>query len=77
MRIPEGFMRDNCKQSIESFARQHGHAEITLEVAEDGLKLARGEMEKTMQGQGGTDSKPKQGGCPFGYGNKNPQDAGR
>ncbi|MHB0925782.1 MAG: universal stress protein [Gallionellaceae bacterium] len=77
MRIPEGFMRDRCKQSIESFARQHGHAEITLEVAEGGLKLARGEMEKTMQGQGGADSKPKSGGCPFGYGNKNPQDAGR
>lgn len=74
MRVPEGFMRDSCKQSIENFARQHGHAEITLEVAENGLKLARGEMEKTMQGQS---EPPAKGGCPFGYGNKNPQDAGR
>ncbi|MDD5383412.1 MAG: universal stress protein [Gallionella sp.] len=73
MRVPEGFMRDKCKQSIENFARQNGHAEITLEVAENGLKLARGEMEKTMQGQSEPASK---GGCPFGYGNKNPQDAG-
>ncbi|MDO8294319.1 MAG: universal stress protein [Gallionella sp.] len=68
MRVPEGFMRDSCKQSIENFARQNGHAEITLEVAENGLKLARGEMEKNMQGQ--DDSKPKQGGCPFGHGKK-------
>lgn len=74
MRVPDGFMRDKCKQSIESFARQHGHAEITLEVAENGLKLARGEMEKNMQGQSEPAAK---GGCPFGYGNKNPQDAGR
>src|SRR3989338_1737441 len=70
MRVPEGFMRDKCKQSIENFARQNGHAEITLEVAENGLKLARGEMEKSMQGQSAPDSRPAQGGCPFGYGKK-------
>lgn len=70
MRAPEGFMRDKCKQSIENFAQQNGHAEITLEVAEDGLKLARSEMEKTMQGQSAPDSKPVQGGCPFGFGKK-------
>ena len=70
MRVPEGFMRDKCKQSIENFARQHGHAEITLEVAENGLRLARGEMEKTMQGQSAPDSKPTPSGCPFGYGKK-------
>src|SRR3989338_4468185 len=74
MRVPEGFMRDKCKQSIEDFARQNGHAEITLEVAENGLRLARGEMEKTMKEQSAPAAK---GGCPFGYGNKNPQDAGR
>ena len=67
MRVPEGFMRDKCKQSIENFARQNGHAEITLEVAENGLKLARGEMGKTMQGQSAPAAK---GGCPFGYGKK-------
>ncbi len=79
MRVPEGFMRDRCKQSIENYARQNDHAEITLDVAENGLKLARNEMEKTMKGQSGQDSKPAQGGCPFGFGKKakNSQDSGR
>ncbi len=70
MRVPEGFMRDNCKQSIENFARQNGHAEITLEVAESGLKLARGEMEKTMKEQSAPTPKSSRGVCPFGFGNK-------
>jgi hypothetical protein len=70
MRVPEGFMRDKCKQRIEDYGRQNGYAEITLEVAEGGLKLARGEMEKNMHGQGAPDAKPKQGGCPFGHGKK-------
>jgi len=70
MRVPEGFMRDNCKQSIENFARQQGHAEITLDVAENGLKLARGEMEKTMQQQSVPAPQAARGGCPFGFGKK-------
>jgi len=70
MRVPEGFMRDSCKQRIEIFAQQNGHAEITLEVAENGLKLARGEMEKTMQQQSAPAEKATRGGCPFGFGNK-------
>lgn len=76
MRVPEGFMRDRCKQSVENFAVQNGQAEVTLEVAENGLKQARGEMEKTMQGQSESAAK---GGCPFGFGKKakNPQDAGQ
>lgn len=81
MRVPEGFMRDRCKQSVENFAVQNGRAEITLEVAENGLKQARGEMEKTMKGQSEPTAK---GGCPFGFGKKaqnsqdgNPQDAGQ
>jgi nucleotide-binding universal stress UspA family protein len=76
MRVPEGFMRDKCKLSVENFAQQNSHREITLEVAENGLKFARGEMEKTMQGQSAPDSKPAQSGCPFGYGKKtkNPPD---
>jgi len=68
MRVPEGFMRDKCKQSIENFAQENGHAEITLEVVENGFKQARSEMGKTMQGQ--AEAKPKQGGCPFGFGKK-------
>ena len=70
MRVPEGFMRDNCKQTIENHARQNGHAEVTLAVAEEGLKLARGEMEKTMKGRDEPAPKSARGGCPFGFGNK-------
>lgn len=70
MRVPEGFMRDNCKKTIENYARQNGHAEVTLAVAENGLKLARGEMEKTMKGQDEPAPKAARSGCPFGFGNK-------
>ncbi|MDH4235245.1 MAG: universal stress protein [Gallionella sp.] len=70
MRVPEGFMRDSCKKNIENFAQQNGHSEITLEVAENGLKLARAEMEKTMKEQGESAPKSTQGGCPFGFGKK-------
>ena len=70
MRAPEGFMRDRCKQSIENFARQNGHGEVTLEVAENGLKLARGEMEKTINEQSAPVAKPVKRGCPFGFGKK-------
>jgi nucleotide-binding universal stress UspA family protein len=70
MRVPEGFMRDSCKKTVENFARQNGHDEITLEVAENGLKLARGEMEKTMKQQSAPAPKSTGGGCPFGFGNK-------
>ncbi|MGC2049664.1 MAG: universal stress protein [Gallionella sp.] len=70
MRVPEGFMRDSCKKSIEDFAQQNGYHEITLEVAESGLKLARGEMEKTMKEQGMPVPKSAPGVCPFGFSNK-------
>lgn len=70
MRVPEGFMRDNCKKTVENYARQNGHTEVTLAVAEDGLKLARGEMEKTMKGQAEPTTKPARSGCPFGFGGK-------
>ncbi|OGS90091.1 MAG: universal stress protein UspA [Gallionellales bacterium GWE2_58_10] len=70
MRVPEGFMRDNCKKTIEDYARQNSHAEVTLEVAENGLKLARGAMEKTMKGQAEPTTQAARGGCPFGFGNK-------
>jgi len=70
MRVPEGFMRDNCKKSVENFSQQNGYDEITLEVAENGLKLARGEMEKTMKEQSAPAPKAGRGGCPFGFGKK-------
>jgi len=80
MRVPEGFMRDSCKKTIETYAQQNAHDEITLDVAESGLKLARGEMEKTMKEQGLKEQGLKEQGmpipkaapgvCPFGYGAK-------
>jgi len=70
MRVPEGFMRDSCKNSIENFARQNGHDEISLEVAESGMKLARTEMEKTIKDQGIPVPKAALGVCPFGFGSK-------
>ena len=70
MRVPEGFMRDSCKQSIENFARQNGHDEISLAVAESGMKLARAEMEKTINEQGIPVPKAPPGVCPFGFGSK-------
>ncbi len=78
MRVPEGFMRDKCKKIIEDFAQQNGRDEITLEVAESGLKLARDEMEKNMKEQSEPTPKSTRGVCPFGFGKKakNPQDTG-
>ncbi|MCR4305438.1 MAG: universal stress protein [Gallionella sp.] len=70
MRVPEGFMRDSCKKTVDYFARQNSHDEITLEVAENGLKLARGEMEKTMKEQDAPVPRTARGGCPFGFGKK-------
>lgn len=70
MRVPEGFMRESCKQTVENYAQQNGYDEITLEVVEKGLKLARGEMEKTMEKQDEPIPKAARGGCPFGYGAK-------
>ena len=70
MRVPEGFMRDNCRKTVEDYARQNGHAEVTLEVAENGLKLARGAMEKAMKEPAQPASQAARGGCPFGFGNK-------
>lgn len=70
MRVPEGFMRESCKKTIENYARQSGYAEVTLEAAENGLKLAREKMEKTVKEQNTDSAAPKKGGCPFGFGKK-------
>jgi nucleotide-binding universal stress UspA family protein len=50
-RVPEGYMRDTCRQRIEEFARTQGHGEITLSVAESGLAEARKAMEVAMGGK--------------------------
>jgi nucleotide-binding universal stress UspA family protein len=70
MRVPEGFMRDSCRKSIENHALSQGHQEITLEIAESGMKLARSEMEKTIREQNIAVPKAKPGVCPFGFAKK-------
>lgn len=67
-RVPEGFMRNSSKDRIESYARDHGHLEITLEVAEAGLEQARKAMEESMRSQDGSISpkeEKKPSLCPF------------
>ncbi|MDQ6982873.1 MAG: universal stress protein [Mariprofundus sp.] len=48
MRVPEGFMRDSCHQQIETYARAHGLADISLETAEAGLAASRQKMSQMM-----------------------------
>jgi len=48
MRVPEGFMRDSCRQNIEVYARDHGLTEISLEAAEAGLAQSRQNMPQMM-----------------------------
>jgi nucleotide-binding universal stress UspA family protein len=50
MRVPEGFMRERSRERIENYAREQGLSEITLDVAEEGLALARQAMEEVMKG---------------------------
>lgn len=61
-RVPEGFMRDSSKNRIEDFAREHDITDITLEVTEQGLAMARKAMETTMQQETPATSTSK---CPF------------
>lgn len=58
MRVPEGFMRDSCRGRIETLARQHGQTEVTLELTERGLELARGEMQQRMPRDGDARGNP-------------------
>ncbi len=69
MRVPEGFMRDTCKKSIEDYAKQQDVTEISLELAEAGLKKSRQVMEASMKGgemPAGMPSDTPPGKCPFG-----------
>ncbi len=55
MRVSQGFMRDHSHERIENYARQRGLSEITLEMVEEGLVLARQTMEEAIK----TDHSPK------------------
>lgn len=78
MRVPEGFMRENCRQNIEAYARRYGLVEISLETAEAGLAESRQKMSQMMPPaqSGNSDRGPAQetsdqsaaeqtGTCPF------------
>ncbi len=68
MRVPEGFMRDTCRQSIEDYAVNQKDTEITLELAEAGLKKSRQAMEASMKNgvmPAGMPSNTAPGKCPF------------
>ena len=64
-RVPEGYMRDSCRQRIENYARAQGHDEITLAVAESGLAQARKAMEAAVESKAQPASAAKASGCPF------------
>jgi len=66
-RVPEGYMRDACRQRIESHARQQGAESVTLDLVESGLVIARAAMTEEMAvDAGGVASvKSAPGKCPF------------
>ena len=66
-RVPEGFMRDACRQRIESHARQRSADTVTLDLVESGLVIARAAMTEEMAVDDGRVAAPKQrqGKCPF------------
>jgi nucleotide-binding universal stress UspA family protein len=70
MRVPEGFMRDSCKDRIEAQARALGRDEISLDVVETGLARAREAMQARQAGE----AEPKQHRCPFAGQGKQLQD---
>jgi rubrerythrin len=48
-RAPEGFMRLAARRTVEDYAKENGIAEITLDVAEEGLAIAREQMGEAMR----------------------------
>jgi len=65
-RVPEGVMRDTTKERIEAYAIASGLNEVTFEVAEEGLTMARKAMEAMMSEKPKTDAEGKKESiCPF------------
>lgn len=56
-------MRDTAKKNIENYAIKNNRHSISLEVAEEGLEIARLEMEEQVRS--GEKPAPKAGKCPF------------
>ena len=66
-KVPEGFMRDMTRKHIEDYACENSASEITLAVAEAGLKHARNNMMQAGQ------IDKSSGTCPFGHSSKKKQ----
>ena len=66
-RVPEGFMREACKQRIENHARLHGSDTVTLEQVETSLEIARSVMAEERAAGNEEDSASAQtrSKCPF------------
>lgn len=47
-RVPEGFMRDLSRQTVEGHVRSQGGDTVTLALIEEGLSMARQSMESEM-----------------------------
>jgi nucleotide-binding universal stress UspA family protein len=67
MRVPEGFMRDACRQRIEDYARDRSLDQVSLEVAEQGLAAARSTMQEALSkgDPSNGDTPPRVSRCPF------------
>jgi nucleotide-binding universal stress UspA family protein len=66
-RVPEGFMRDACRQRIENQARLQNLDTVTLEIVESGIEIARAAMTEEIEAGNepeapGNQSQSK---CPF------------
>ena len=66
-RVPEGFMRDACRQRIENHARQENANTVTLGLVEAGLEVARAVMaeEQGRDIAAAGESTAPQSKCPF------------
>ncbi|MDH3759853.1 MAG: universal stress protein [Gammaproteobacteria bacterium] len=66
-RVPEGFMRDACRQRIENQARLQNLDTVTLEVVEAGIEIARAAMTEEIDSgkESEASGNQSQSKCPF------------
>jgi len=66
-RVPEGFMRDASRGRVESYAREQGISEITLDICETALSSIMSMMGSMFGGNmpTGTNVGKDEGACPF------------
>jgi len=66
MRVPQGFMRDACKQTVEDYANKHQIRDITLTICENGLSEARKAMQTAQSHDAASQALPPTASkCPF------------